>query len=75
MFCKHTLPPTDRRMSSPHTAPFLTQVCSLRGIRVVFPHLLAPLTLMENVIDRAIRWLALAAGLVSLVVYAIFYML
>lgn len=75
MFYKHTPTPTDRRTSSPHTAPFLTKVCSLRGIRVVFPHLLAPLTLMENVIDRAIRWLALAAGLVSLVVYAIFYML
>ena len=30
---------------------------------------------MENAIDRAIRWLALAAGLVSLAVYAIFYIM
>lgn len=34
-----------------------------------------PLVAMENAVDRAIRWLALAAGLVSLVVYFLFYVL
>lgn len=39
------------------------------------PHLAFPHTLMENAVDRAIRWLALAAALVSLIVYAIFYLM
>jgi hypothetical protein len=30
---------------------------------------------MENAVDRAIRWVALAAGLVSITVYAIFYLM